>query len=69
MPDRVGRNEPRIEMNALDLCIRREHLERSALGLDDGSIVAWADEDPGGHGQPRTDSVDERALAEGGDCQ
>jgi hypothetical protein len=50
-------------MDALDERIGGEHLERSALGLNHRGIVAWTDDDPGGHGQSRGYPVDERALA------
>ena len=64
VPDRVGRHEAPVEMNALDLHVGREDLERAALRFDHRRIVAGSHDDPGGHGKPRCDPFDERALAE-----
>ena len=55
-----------IEVDAFDLCIGREHFERSALGLDDRGIVARSDNNPVRRRQPRRDALNEGALAEVG---
>ena len=34
MPDRVRRHEPPIEMNAFNLCVGGQHVERAALRLE-----------------------------------
>ena len=65
VPDGIRRHEAPVEMHAFDLRVGREHLERAALGLDHGGVVAGTDDDPGRHGEPRGDALDERALAEG----
>ena len=66
MPDGVRRHKPVIEVDAFDLCIGREHFERSALGLHDSGIVARSDNNPARRRQPRRDAVNEGALAEVG---
>ena len=62
MPDGIGWYETLVEMNALDLGIGREHLEGATFRFDDGGVVAWADDDPGGESQSRGDPLDERVL-------
>ena len=64
MPDRVGWYEPPVEMNALDLCVSGEHVERAALRLDHRRIVAGSDDDPGRHREALGDAGDERMLAD-----
>ena len=51
-----GRNEPPRPG------LGREHLEGATFRFDDGGVVAWADDDPGGESQSRSNPLDERAL-------
>jgi hypothetical protein len=62
MPYGIRRYETLVEMNALNLGIGRKYFEGATLGLDDGGVVAWADDDPGGERKSRGDPPDERAL-------
>ncbi len=64
---RVGRDEPEVEMDAVDQGVGRQYVERAANRLDDGGVIAWAHSNPRWCGEARGDPGDERALAEGGD--
>ena len=54
-------------MDAVDEGVGRQYVERTAIRLDDSSVIARAHDDPRRHGQARCDPGDDRALAEGGD--
>jgi hypothetical protein len=62
MPYGIRRHETLVEMNALNLGIGRKHLEGATFRLDDGGVVARADNDPGGERKSRGDPLDERTL-------
>ena len=64
MPDCIRRHEPPVEMNALNLCVGGQHLERAALRLNDRRVVARTHEDPGRLGEARGDAGNERVLAD-----
>ena len=64
---RVGRDEPEVEVDAVDQGVGRQYVERAANRLDDGGVIAWAHSNPRWCGEARGDPGDERALAEGGD--
>src|SRR5688500_13604109 len=67
MAHRVWWDESEIEMDAVDLGIGRQHVQRAAFRNDDGRVIARPDDNPRGHGQPRGDACNQRVLAEGGD--
>ena len=54
-------------MDAVDEGVGRQYVERTANRLDDGRVVARANDDPRWHSEPRRNPFDQRALAEGGD--
>ena len=62
--DRLGGHERRIEVHAVNHGIGSEHVKRAALGLDHCRIVARADNDPGRHGEARSNAGNERMLAD-----
>ena len=64
--DRIRRHKPMVEVDALDLRVGREHVERTALRLDHRPIVTRPDDHPRGHGQARGDARDELVLAKVG---
>jgi hypothetical protein len=64
VPDRIGRHKPPIEMNAFNLGIGGQHVERAALGPNHRRIVARPDEDPGRRGEARGNAGNERVLAD-----
>ena len=64
VPNRVRRHKAPIEMNAFNLCVGGQHVERAALGPNHCRIVARTHEDPGRRGEARGDARDERVLAD-----
>jgi hypothetical protein len=64
VPNRVRRHKPPIEMNAFNLCVGGQHVERAALGPNHCRIIAWTAEDPRRRGEARGDARDERVLAD-----
>src|SRR5205085_7439130 len=66
MSDGIRRYEPPIEMNAFNLCVGGQHVERAALRLNHRGVVARTNQDPGRHGKARGNPGDERVLADVG---
>jgi hypothetical protein len=64
MPDRVGRYEPPIEMDALDLRVGGEDVKCATLRLDNRRIVAGTHDDPGRLREAGGDALDEGPLSD-----
>ena len=67
MTHRVGWHKPEVEMDPVDQSVGRQYVERAAIWLDDGRVIARTDGNPRWHDEARRNPSDERALAEGGD--
>jgi hypothetical protein len=62
--DGLRRNEPAVEVHALDAGVGGQYVVCVALALHDRGVVAWPDEQPvGGRRQTSPDAGDERALS------
>ena len=64
MPDRIRWHKPPVEMNAFNLCVCGQHVERAALRPNHCRIVARSDEDPGRRSEARGNTGNERVLAD-----
>jgi hypothetical protein len=69
VPDGVGRTEAPVEMNVFDERVGGEHVGHPPLGLDHRGVIARSHEDPCRRCQASLDALDERALADVGDCR